>query len=417
MSQDARVSVIIPVWNLWPMTAASLRSLAAHSAGENMEVVVVDNASTDATVAELEPLGRALFGASFRVLRMAENVGFARGCNAGARACNGDLVFFLNNDTTVTPGWLPPLRAALLASERMGAVGPLLLYPDTTVQHCGVCISPFSTLGHLYEHFPGKYPAARNRHPLQAITGAAMLLRRTVFADCGGFHEEYRNGFEDVDLCFTLRARGLKLAVESAGVIFHHTSQTPGRFDHDTHNSQVLLRRYAHSLRPDLHLLAALDGYRLCLGPTLKFWLALPVEEEQRRNRELGGENFCEDRCRRELEREPLWRGGWLLLAEHLEKENRQDEALAVMARCARYFPEHDVLLHLLRLGRKSADNAEQIAQNVAQGISPPPHAGARVRWAKNQARVRGDAALEKLLDHWLALHGKDARAPLPEKQ
>jgi glycosyltransferase involved in cell wall biosynthesis len=69
MHDSSCVSVIIPVWNLWDMTEACLRSLAAHSAGENMQVVVVDNHSTDATATELAPLGEALFGASFKAVR------------------------------------------------------------------------------------------------------------------------------------------------------------------------------------------------------------------------------------------------------------------------------------------------------------------------------------------------------------
>ena len=89
MHDSSCVSVIIPVWNLWDMTEACLRSLATHSAGENMQVVVVDNHSTDATTTELASLGEALFGTSFKAVRMPENVGFARGCNAGARAADG----------------------------------------------------------------------------------------------------------------------------------------------------------------------------------------------------------------------------------------------------------------------------------------------------------------------------------------
>ena len=67
-----RVSVIIPAWNLWQMTAACLRSLATHSAGQDLEVLVVDNGSTDATVGELEPLGQSLWGAGFKALRLPE---------------------------------------------------------------------------------------------------------------------------------------------------------------------------------------------------------------------------------------------------------------------------------------------------------------------------------------------------------
>lgn len=115
------------------MTAACLRSLATHSAGQDLEVLVVDNGSTDATVGELEPLGQSLWGAGFKALRLPENLGFAKACNLGAHAAAGDLLFFLNNDTTCTPGWLPPLRAAF-EDARLGAAGPLLLYPDGTAQ-------------------------------------------------------------------------------------------------------------------------------------------------------------------------------------------------------------------------------------------------------------------------------------------
>ena len=406
MSDSTRVSVIIPVWNLWEMTAACLRSLAEQSAGENIEVMVVDNHSTDVTTTELEPLGHALFGAAFRALHLTENMGFAKACNAGAQACESDLVFFLNNDTTMTAGWLPPLRTGL-ATARTGAVGPLLLYPDGTVQHCGVYVSPLGTVGHLYEHFPGSYAACHRPHPLQAITGAALLLRRDTFMDCGGFYEGYRNGFEDLDLCCALRERGLKVRVESASVIFHHTSQTPGRFEHELRNGQILVRRCGRVLRPDLHTLLALDGYSLCIGPDISMWFCLPEAEKQRLNMTLTGKSFQEDRCRQELEREPLWRDGWLALADWLEKKGQWDAALQVMSRCIQFVPERDVLLHWLRLGRRDPDKAAQITRIVEQRNSTPPDAEEHVRSARQRARTLGDADLEKLLSAWLIQYGR----------
>ena len=168
-------SIIIPAWNLWETTASCLHSLARHDAG--MQVVVVDNGSSDATGPELEPLGRKLFGDRFLRVRLPENLGFAAGCNAGARAADGDALLFLNNDTQVSPGWLPPLEEAL-AAPGVGAVGPLLLYPDGRTQHCGVSFTLLGGVRHLYADFPGEHPAVRREHPLQAITGAALLLRR-----------------------------------------------------------------------------------------------------------------------------------------------------------------------------------------------------------------------------------------------
>ena len=359
----ARVSVIIPAWNLWDMTAACLRSLAEHTHGENIEVVVVDNGSTDATATELDPLGKALFGSDFRPVRLPENQGFAKGCNAGAAASDGELLFFLNNDTTMTPGWLPPLRQAL-EQPRVGAVGPLLLYPNGTVQHCGIYFTPFMAVGHLYEGFPGGHAAPRKKRPLQAITGAALLLRKSVFMDCGGFYEEYRNGFEDMDLCCALRARGHKLAVEGGSVIVHHTSQTPGRFDHNTFNGALLMRRHGSSLKPDLHTLVALDGYELVMGPDLDVWPVLPDAQEERRNKAFDALSASEDVCRLMLEQEPLWRGGWHRLMDMLEAGGNAHEALQCAVRCAMFFGDAVSRQRLLALTARveGADSASSLS-------------------------------------------------------
>lgn len=317
-----RVSVIIPAWNLWQMTAACLRSLATHSAGQDLEVLVVDNGSTDATVGELEPLGQSLWGAGFKALRLPENLGFAKACNLGARAAAGDLLFFLNNDTTCTPGWLPPLRAAF-EDARLGAAGPLLLYPDGTAQHCGISFSPFYKVSHIYEHFPGNHPVLRKKRPLQAITGAALMLRRQVFETCGGFFEGYRNGCEDVDFCFAVRRQGFRLAVIGESVLYHHTSQTPGRFEHDLQNGKLFYQRWHQDVTADMHRLARMDGYELRIGPTLSCRLGLPEVRERELDAAFAGAAFDAAACVAQLEREPLWRGGWLRLMDQLEAQGR----------------------------------------------------------------------------------------------
>lgn len=397
------VSIIIPVWNLWHMTEACLRSLAEHTAGADIEVLVVDNHSTDETETRLNILGKALFGPAFRSLRLPENRGFARACNAGAAAAAGELLFFLNNDTTATPGWLPPLRQAL-AAPSAGAVGPLLLYPDGTIQHCGICVSPFQGVGHLYEHLPGNFPAARAPHALQAITGAAMLVRAEVFHQCGRFHEGYANGFEDLDFCCTLRDLGLTVGVEARSVIRHHASQTPGRFDHDPANGQVFLRRHGRKLVPDMHRLAARDGYRLRLGPTLVDWLEVPEEKHQVFQAAVTSAGFDETLCGRLLRREPLWRRGWLLLAEHLERDGRPWEALELLKSRAWQYPEASLRDAMVRLCAEMGEQDEALA--ILEDCCTLDRLGesaARVLAALEDARARNDAALAALLEDWLA--------------
>lgn len=409
---NEKVSIIIPAWNLWDMTAACLRSLARHTQGENVEIVVVDNGSADATATELEPLGRALWGAAFCPLRLNENVGFAGGCNAGARAAGGDLLFFLNNDTTMTSGWLPPLREAL-GRRRTGAVGPLLLYPNGTVQHCGISFTPFLQVGHLYEGFPGGHPAPRKKRPLQAITGAAMLLRKDVFWECGGFFEGFRNGFEDMDLCCALRARGHALAVEGRSVIIHHASQTPGRFDHDGANSSLLGQRQAHRFSPDLHTLAALDGYELRLGANLDCWLELPEAVEQKRNAAFDARPSAdEEACRAELEREPLWRGGWRRLVDMLEARGDMAAALLSATRCVMLLGDEASRERLLRL--TAAVEGPDSAASVRAALTGPSGADrregkakARVQHARRAAYAMGDSLLAEVFNQWLLRYGR----------
>lgn len=412
-----RVSVIIPAWNLWEMTAACLRSLAECTRGENLEVLVVDNGSTDATARELEPLGQSLWGADFKALRLPENLGFARACNLGARAAAGQLLFFLNNDTTCTPGWLPPLRAAF-EDARLGAAGPLLLYPDGTAQHCGVMFSPFFKVSHIYERFPGNHPLLRKKRPLQAITGAALMVRRQLFSECGEFFEGYRNGFEDVDLCYALTGRGYKLTVVGASVLHHHTSQTPGRFEHDLHNGTLFYQRRLRNIQADMHCLARLDGYEMRIGPTLSCWLALPETRERELTAAFSGADLDAAACAAQLEREPLWRGGWLLLMDRLEAEGRWNEVLAACRRALYFFPQPDVKKRLLRLLRKQglreqmAQCARDMEEDLRAAQADVPSRRALVQGTRRKAYADGDTYLAELLSHWLERYGKaDAEA------
>lgn len=392
------ISCIIPAWNLWETTRACLLSLAEHSQGEDMEVVVVDNGSTDATREALDPLGEQLFGARFTALHLPENQGFARGCNAGARAAHGEALFFVNNDITFTPGWLPPLREAL-SLPHVQAVGPLLLYPDGTCQHCGVSFSPLYTLCHLYEGFPGDHPALRRVHPLQALTGAALLLPRTAFQEAGGFHEGYRNGYEDLDLCLSLHSRGAKLRLAGQSLLYHHTSRTPGRFDRDRENAALFSSRWGEKIQPDLPIQAAVDGYEVRLGPTGRTYVTLPPARMQALEADAATMT-AEDCCGR-LREEPLWLGGYLRLAALREQQGETVQALEALQRAARFFPLPDIWQPLHRLALRCGQT--ELAASVAQEAGDDP---ARKRpliqryW--QEARRRRQAPLTAIYERWL---------------
>ncbi|MCC8193448.1 MAG: glycosyltransferase family 2 protein, partial [Deltaproteobacteria bacterium] len=257
--QIPECSIIIPVFNKWELTRNCLASLREHSSGHDLEIIVVDNGSSDATAPELASYGTGLFGARFGAIVFSENRNFGPACNAGARAATSPVLFFLNNDTLATPGWLPPLLTGL-DGLGCGALGPVLLYEDGTVQHMGVT---YGTRGpsHLYQHFPPDHPVVSRKRELQGITGAALMIRADIFRECGEFYEGYRNGFEDLELCVQIRRKGGRLRCLASSRMFHLESQTPGRKDGDAANGDIFAKRCGDAVYTDIHHHALRDGF------------------------------------------------------------------------------------------------------------------------------------------------------------
>ncbi len=325
MSNAPQLSVIIPVLNKWELTRNCLQSLAQHTSGHDMEVIVVDNASTDATPAELTALGSSLFGPRFTAIRNNENINFGPASNLGAKAAASGLLFFLNNDTLATPNWLPPLLAALDEEPKPAAVGPLLLYMDDTVQHLGMGFS-LAGLGHLYQCYPAAHPVVKNPRRVQGLTAAALLLPKALFFDFGGFYEEYKNGFEDVDLCLHLSHAGHAMRCVSNSVIYHLESQTPGRKGSEEHNSRILGARCGHLVKPDTHLHAVNDG----LKPVLNDTLAVDIHMGDRDSLLLIKEAKTRDLLwvYQQMELNPGWAHGAALLRDKGEAAGHADIAL-----------------------------------------------------------------------------------------
>ncbi len=407
LEKTCPLSIIIPVWNRWDLTEACLRSLREHTPGSFFEVLVVDNHSDDATVSELEPLGRALFAERFTCLRLESNTGFGPACNRTAHIATGNMLFFLNNDTLLTPNWLPPLMKALNADSRLGAVGPLLLYPDSNrVQHCGITFTPSLGTEHLYANFPANHPAVRAKRSLQAITGAAILLEKHLFEACGQFYPGYRNGFEDLELCCRIREAGRKLAVVPESTVYHLESQTPGRGDDDSANATLLTERCKGFFGPDLHRFLRRDGYVLEISPWLEPYAALPPEREEALTAALSTQ-FDPAACWAMLQEEPLWQTGYALLATTLEQNGQYAEASGLRL-LQTYF--HPMLPHFrqlaataakagnLHLARQAVDRAE----HVTALLEDPGPLIKKAAGLANWARKANETELQHRYEGWL---------------
>ena len=246
-------SIVIPVFNRVDLTTQCLRSLIANSSGVAYQVIIVDNGSTDGT-AEL----CARLGGNAVVIRNEENQGFAIACNQGAAAAESDLVVFLNNDTEPEPGWLPPLLEPLHLQADVGAVGAKLLFPNRTVQHAGVILIERPDYPHLHAvhmpyHVPEDDPLANRRRDVSVATAACLAVRRSAFEAAGGFDEGYWNGYEDVDLCLTLRSMDWRIVYEPRSVVIHHESASGReRFIKVDDNVTRLQQRWAGRAVPDI---------------------------------------------------------------------------------------------------------------------------------------------------------------------
>ncbi len=198
------VSIVIPHYRHYEVLDRCLSSLFRIGASVPFEVIVVDDSGTGEDAASI-----SAWAPRVRLIRNPQNVGFSRSCNAGVHAARGEFVVLLNNDTTVTSGWLDHMLSLYTSDSRVAIVGPKLLYPHSeAIQHCGTVINENGVAEHLYRYLPGNLAGANHVRRYRALTGACMLMRRKDLLDVGGLDEAYRNGGEDTDLCFSMLAAG-----------------------------------------------------------------------------------------------------------------------------------------------------------------------------------------------------------------
>jgi GT2 family glycosyltransferase len=324
-------SIIIPVLDNWGLTRNCLQAIATTTTDKFIEVIVVDNGSSDATPNECPVLGRQLFGEAFHYHRNLENLNFGPASNIGAKLASGEFLVFLNNDTVPLPDWYNPLIKDFSDYPDIAATGPLLLFPKETpfgytVQHLGVYISPTYVIDHLYQYIPADCALAKKRRFFQVITAACMAIRRSVFLDAGMFDEHYINGFEDVELCAILSSKGYKTTVNPLSKVIHKESQTPRRHDLNETNFQYLLSHGLKYLVPDWHRFVKDDGMFLRLDAWQN--LQTSISNEHCKGLDKILEKADSEVILDILLDNPFWEKGWRQLSRKIKSEMNYDLAL-----------------------------------------------------------------------------------------
>lgn len=216
-------SIIIPVHNNLDLTTQCLSSILSHTQEVAYEVILVDDGSTD---------GTAEFVASVKNLRVVSHpssLGYLRSTNAGAALARSPYLVFLNNDTEVRPGWLPALLETVSSDPEVGLVGPKLLFPDLRLQEAGAIVWSDGT-GWNYgrDDDPGRCEYNYLRE-VDYCSGACLLVRRDFFEEYGGLDERFAPAYyEDTDLAFAARARGLKVVYQPRAEVVHHEGASSG---------------------------------------------------------------------------------------------------------------------------------------------------------------------------------------------
>ncbi len=216
-SEVPDVSIIIPVHNKFSVTYDCLDSIVKALPDRTFEIIIADDCSDDETL-----LAALVFAGNVRIVRNTTNLGFVRTCNAGAALARGRYLFFLNNDTLVKPGWLDELVVTFEQVPNVGIAGSKLLFPDGKLQEAGGIIWRLGDGWNWGRDRDANEPAFSFLRDADWVSGAALMIERTLFDQLHGFDEYYAPAYyEDTDLAFRVRALGKRVVVQPASEIVH----------------------------------------------------------------------------------------------------------------------------------------------------------------------------------------------------
>lgn len=251
-----RVTILIPTKDRPDLLEPCIHSIRTQTTYPRYEILVVNNGTAT------DPLIRFLDSEGVRRLDIPTDAfNFSSLANRAMEHVRTPFVLLLNDDTEVlSEDWLLQMVGTISLDDRIGAVGAKLLFPDGRTQHCGVVLGLNNiTAGHASRGLPCDDSGYRNSNRAlrnyAAVTAACMLTKTSSFLEVGGFDEQhFPVGYNDVDYCCKLLARGYRVVVQPNALLLHHQSASRGKTFHpdmERHSRAELRRRWFPLLRSD----------------------------------------------------------------------------------------------------------------------------------------------------------------------
>ena len=217
------VSIVVPVYNQYHYTHLCLWSILQNTPDVPYEIILADDGSTD----ETQTIGDRI--KNIHIVRPDQNLRFLKNCNNAAQYAKGKYILFLNNDTQVQPNWLKPLVDLMESDAKIGMVGSQLLYPDGKLQEAGgIVLQDANGWNYGRNDYPikGEYNYLKE---VDYISGAAIMLKKDLWQELGGFDERFTPAYyEDADLAFQVRQKGLKVVYQPKSKVIHFEGKSNG---------------------------------------------------------------------------------------------------------------------------------------------------------------------------------------------
>jgi len=240
-SDKPLISIIIPTKGNVKLLKSCIESIENISSYKNYEILVIDNGT------KKEEAKKYLNGLKHKVLAYDKPFNFSRINNFAVTSARGEYIIFLNDDTKViSQDWMECMLEHSV-KPNVGAVGALLFYPNDTIQHASVLVGIGGITSHAFEGLPrndqGYKGLVQTVRECSAVTGACLMIKKSLFEQVDKFDENLAYSFNDVDLCLRLREKGYSIIYTPHAQLYHHgTASRP--YTEDNNEIRYFVKRW-----------------------------------------------------------------------------------------------------------------------------------------------------------------------------